>query len=195
MWHSQKIAICHQSVLRQSIDWLLIKWYEAWNRLVKYWGISKLSQLLRATWTFHIFSLCLVNMYRYHLSSIVYSWLSICLRTWFMGSNPLRAWNFFRYYFNYWFSSVYSCEDLLYSFLHRSAHTWFSYIYKLKIPFFKRQLICNLLFFCALQKSASSFNLCCWSSRMPRCRFGTKSNELNFTDIEKDYEKIEQQVL
>ena len=30
---------------------------------------------------------------------------------------------------------------------------------------------------------------------MPRCRFGTNSNELNFTDIEKDYEKIEQQVL
>ena len=30
--------------------------------------------------------------------------------------------NFFRSYFNYYFVSVYSCEDLLYWFLHRSAH-------------------------------------------------------------------------
>ena len=45
-----------------------------------------------------------------------------------MGSNPVRAWIFFRPYFNYWFSSVHSCEDLLYSCLHHRAHTWFSYI-------------------------------------------------------------------
>ena len=36
--------------------------------------------------------------------------------------------NFFRSYFNYYFSSVYSCEDRLYLFLYRSAHIWFSYI-------------------------------------------------------------------
>ena len=169
------------------------------------WGLKPLGKILR---NFKTFSAVESNMnisyflalFSQHVQvSLVFHSIQLTfylpenLR--FMGSNPLRTWNFFRYYFNYWFSSVYSCEDLLYSFLHRSAHTWFSYIYKLKIPFFKRKLICNLLFFCALQKSASSFNLCCWSSRMPRCRFGTNSNELNFTDIEKDYEKIEQQVL
>ena len=46
-----------------------------------------------------------------------------------MGSNPIQAWIFFRSYFNYQFSSVYSCKDLLFSFLHCSAHIWFSYIY------------------------------------------------------------------
>ena len=46
-----------------------------------------------------------------------------------MSSTPVRALIFFRSYFNYQFSSVHNCEDLLYSFLHRSAHTWFSYIY------------------------------------------------------------------
>ena len=51
-----------------------------------------------------------------------------------MGSNPVRAWIFFRSYFNYWFSSVHSCEDRLYSFLHHSAHIWFSYIYSHHSP-------------------------------------------------------------
>ena len=126
------------------------------------WGLKPLSKILR---NFKTFSAVESNMnisyflafFSQHVQvSLVFHSIQLTfylpenLR--FMGSNPLRAWKFFRYYFNYWFSSVYSCEDLLYSFLHRSAHTWFSYIYKLKIPFFKRQLICNLLFFVHYRK-------------------------------------------
>ena len=42
-----------------------------------------------------------------------------------MGSNPVRAWNFFQVLFTTTrFSSVHSCEDLLISSFHRSANMW-----------------------------------------------------------------------
>ena len=42
-----------------------------------------------------------------------------------MGSNPVRAWNFFQVLFTTTrFSSVLSCEDLLISSFHRSANMW-----------------------------------------------------------------------
>ena len=40
----------------------------------------------------------------------------------------MRAWIFLGPIFNYQFSSVLSCEDLLNSFLQRSANIWISYI-------------------------------------------------------------------
>ena len=50
-----------------------------------------------------------------------------------MGVNPVRTWIFFSGLISTTISVVFIAADLLYSFLHRSAYIWFSYIYKLVI--------------------------------------------------------------
>ena len=51
-----------------------------------------------------------------------------------MGSNPVRAWNFFQVLLTTTsFSSVLSCEDLLISSFHRSANMWIFHISKIFI--------------------------------------------------------------
>ena len=66
-------------------------------------------------WTY---DLCDTGAALYQLSQQATGSWSLCWISYigFMGSNPVRAWFFFRSYFNYKFSSVRSCEDRLYSF-------------------------------------------------------------------------------
>ena len=90
-----------------------------------------------------------------------------------MGSNPVRAWNFFQVLLTTTsFSSVLSCEDLLISSLHRSAIMWNFHISKILNQYCSNFLSCLLVAYNkkiiirnkiqVTRRKETLYNILCW---------------------------------